>query len=175
MTLLPSQPACSRPPLQTISSLLEEAYAGSPDTPPSLVVFREPALLTDQGDVQPSHPPLTEFSTYPFLAHSVQDLAAFLAANRAGSAISSHQFLIADEQTNEDRTVLLVDRGYEPGESPETVRLDAAHANAVPVAVQVATMDLNGVRALVDDDGVYRGGASRPAPRKGGPAPRKQL
>ncbi|MCJ1467187.1 hypothetical protein MMC07_005810 [Pseudocyphellaria aurata] len=98
-----------------------------------------------------------------------------LASNRDDSGISSHQFLIADEQTNEDRTVLFVDRGYEPGEPPETVRLDAAYANGVPVAVQVATMDVNGVRALVDDDGVYRGGPSRPEPRKGGRAPRKRL
>lgn len=55
------------------------------------------------------------------------------------------------------------------------MRLDAAHANAVPVAVQVATMDINGVRALVDEDGVFRGGASRPSVRKGEPAPRKPL
>lgn len=55
------------------------------------------------------------------------------------------------------------------------MRLDAAHANAVPVAVQVATMDINGVRALVDEDGVYRSGPSRPAVRKGEPAPRKPL
>ncbi len=55
------------------------------------------------------------------------------------------------------------------------MRLDAAYANAVPVAVQVATMDINGVRALVDEDGVYRSGPSRPAVRKGEPAPRKPL
>lgn len=71
--------------------------------------------------------------------------------------------------------MLLVDRGYEPDQTPQTVRLDAVHANAVPVAVQVATMDINGVRALVDEDGVFRGGASRPAVRKGGPAPGKPL
>lgn len=55
------------------------------------------------------------------------------------------------------------------------MRLDAAHANAVPVAVQVATMDINGVRALVDEDGVFRAGPSRPAVTKGEPAPRKPL
>lgn len=105
----------------------------------------------------------------------MHDLATFLDSNNPGSAISSHQFLIADKQTNEDHSVLLVDRGYEPGETPQTVRLDAAHANAVSVAVQVATMDINGVRALVDEDGVFRGGSSRPAARKGDPAPRKSL
>lgn len=70
---------------------------------------------------------------------------------------------------------MFVDRGYEPGQTPQTVRLDAEHANAVPVAVQVATMDINEVRAEVDEDGVFRGGASRPAVRKGEPTPRKAL
>lgn len=55
------------------------------------------------------------------------------------------------------------------------MRLDASHANAVPVAVQVATMDIDGVRALVDEDGVFRGGTSQLAVRKGKPAPRKSL
>jgi hypothetical protein len=71
--------------------------------------------------------------------------------------------------------MLFVDRGYEPGATPQTVRLDAPHANAVPVAVQVATMDVNGVQALVDEDGVFRGGASRPPVTKGRSAPRKPL
>lgn len=71
--------------------------------------------------------------------------------------------------------MLLVDRGYEPDATPQTVRVDAAHANAVSVAVHVATMDVNGVRALVDDDGVFRGGATRPAVRRGESAPRKPL
>ncbi|KAL9120585.1 MAG: hypothetical protein Q9187_002863 [Circinaria calcarea] len=153
----------------------ETAYAGGPDSPPSLFLVPEPGLLTDLRTAQPTHPPITNISSYPFLAHSVHDLAAFLDSNNPGSAISSHQFLIADQQTNEDNSLLFVDRGYEPGTTPQTVRLDAAHANAVPVAVQVATMDMNGVRVLVDEDGVFRGGASRPAARKGGPAPEKPL
>lgn len=55
------------------------------------------------------------------------------------------------------------------------MRLDAAQANAVPVAVQVATMDINGIRDLVDEDGVFRGGPNEPAARRGDPAPRMPL
>ncbi|MCJ1428337.1 hypothetical protein MMC29_006246 [Sticta canariensis] len=159
---------------ETLSSIIETAYAGSPDSPPSIIVLCEPASLTNLKTAQPSRPPVTNLSSYPFLSHSIQDLATFLDSN-SGPAISSHQFLIADKQTNENHSVLFVDRGYEPGQTPETVRLDAEHANAVPVAVQVATMGTNEVRAQVDEDGVFRGGASRPAVRKGQPTPRKTL
>jgi hypothetical protein len=51
--------------------------------------------------------------------------------------------------------------------------LDTATVNAVPVAVQMATMDIDGVRALVDGDGVFRIGKG--GGRKGGEAPRKEL
>lgn len=93
----------------------------------------------------------------------------------AESGISSHEYLIADEQTNENHSLIFVARGHEPGQTPQTVRLDAEYANAIPVAVQVATMNIKEVQAQVDEDGVFRGGASRPAVRKGRPAPRKQL
>ncbi len=53
------------------------------------------------------------------------------------------------------------------------MRLDAATVNAVPVAVQMATMDIGGLRALVDGDGVFRMGDGEG--RKGGKAPRKKL
>jgi hypothetical protein len=71
--------------------------------------------------------------------------------------------------------VLFVQRGYEDTDKPETLRLDAKHANAIPIAVQVATMDMSSIREIADEDGVYRGGPADQQPRKGGPAPRKQL
>lgn len=138
-------------------------------------MLSEPSLLADPQNAQPSHPPITDLSDYPFLDRSVQDLADLLDKSDPEPVISSHQFLIADEQTNEDNTLIFVDRGYEQNARPETVRLDATHANAVPIAVQVATMDLNGLRSLLDEDGVYRGGPSGPEPKKGKPAPRKKL
>lgn len=138
-------------------------------------MLSKPDLLYNPQNAQPSHPPITSFSDYPFLAHSIQDLADLLDKSDPEPAISSHQFLVADEQTNEDNTLIFVDIGYEKNAKPETVRLDATHANAVPIAVQVATMDLNGIRSLVDEDGVYRGGPSDPEPKKGKPAPRKKL
>ena len=138
-------------------------------------MLSKPDLLDDPQNAQPSHPPVTGLSDYPFLAYSVQALADLLDKSDPEPAISSHQFLVADEQTNKDNTLIFVDIGYEKNAKPETVRLDATHANAVPIAVQVATMDLNGIRSLVDEDGVYRGGPSGPEPKKGKPAPRKKL
>lgn len=135
----------------------------------------ESGLLANPENAQPSHPPISDLSDYPFLSRSVQDLADVLEKSDSEPAISAHQFLVADEQTNQDKTLIFVDIGYEKNARPEIVRLDATHANAVPIAVQVATMDLNGIRSLLDGDGVYRGGPSGPEPKKGKPAPRKQL
>ena len=160
---------------KTLSSILREAYDEKPDSPPNIFVVSESGLLTDPENAQPSHPPISDLSDYPFLSRSVQDLADLLEKSDPEPAISSHQFLVADEKTNEDSTLIFVDIGYEKNARPETVRLDATHANAVPIAVQVATMDLNGIRSLLDEDGVYRGGPSGPEPKKGKPAPRKKL
>lgn len=160
---------------KTLSSIIRTAYDEKPDSPPNILVLSGPGLLNDPGNAQPSLPPITDFSDYPFLGRSVQDLADLLDKSDPEPAISSHQFLIADEQTNEDRTLIFVDRGYEDDATPETVRLDDVHANAVPIAVQVATMDIEGLRSIVDDDGVFRGGSSGPEPKKGKPTPRKKL
>ena len=42
----------------------------------------------------------------------------------------------------------------------QTVRLDAMHANAIPIAIQVGRMDIDAVREAVDVNGVYRDSGS---------------
>ena len=81
--------------------------------------------------------------------------------------------LIADKQTAEDKTVLLVKcpRGTTDIES---LRLASSQANAPVVAMQVGCGSLAELRSNAGDDGVYRGG-SGPPPKKGEPAPRKKL
>lgn len=155
---------------KTLSRIIQSAYQGAPESPPSLFVLTKSAKL---DTAEPSHPPVPDISSYPFLSHSIDDLATFLDSHNSEKAISSHQFLIADQQTIEDSSLLFVDRGYDPGTAPETVRLDATQVNAIPVAVQIGTTEVNEVRASLDGDGIYRGGSGQP--RKGEPAPRKRL
>ena len=83
--------------------------------------------------------------------------------------------MVADARTLEDKSLLFVDVGYDDSAEVKTVRLSAQHANAIPVAVAVATMGIEEVIALADADGVFRGGPAAAPPRKGQPAPRLQL
>jgi hypothetical protein len=88
--------------------------------------------------------------------------------------VSSHHLLVADARTLEDKSLLFVDAGYDNTASAKTVRLSAQHANAIPVAIAVATMGIEEVIALADGDGVFRGGPAAALP-KGKPAPPMQL
>lgn len=118
-----------------------------------------------------------------FLGWSVDQAADFLLQNAKGTAVSNTVFLVADEQTGEDENTLLLvaiaKRGIGSAEFDlESVRVSAEFANTEAVAVSVATKDINGLVALADSDGVYRGGSDgipRQPPKKGGPAPRKQF
>ena len=159
---------------QTLSRIIQTAYNGAPESPPGLFLLTESGPINHRDTAEPSQPPIPEISGYPFLSHSIDELAAFLDSyNTPEKAISSHQFLVADQQTIEDGSLFFVDRGYDPATAPETVRLDAAQVNAIPVAVQIGSLSINEIRTLVDQDGVFRGGSGQP--RRGGPAPRKQL
>ena len=86
-------------------------------------------------------------------------------------------FLVADQRTAEDESLLLV-QSLRDGESVEFVRVAAEFVNTQAVAMAVATTDVQELRSLIDEDGVFRGGSGRGGnllPRKGGKAPRKQL
>ena len=108
----------------------------------------------------------------------MEDLISFIDTNFVDSGISTNEFLIADERTIEDKTLPFVDRCFEPDSIPITVRLDASRANAMPVAIQVATMGTAEICTLVDKDGVFRGGpdqhlpSSESGPVEGVSAPR---
>ena len=96
----------------------------------------------------------------------------------APNKVSSYYFLVADARTLEDKSLLFVDAAYDDAASPDdakTVRLSAQYANAIPVAIAVATMGIDEVIALADEDGVFRGGSPAVPPIKGQPAPSMQL
>ena len=119
-------------------------------------------------------------AAYPFLSNSITSLVKYLRENAPN--VSSHQLLVADAQTLEDKSLLFVDVGpgyyYDGTASPDevkTVRLSAQYANAIPVAVAVATMGIEEVIVLADKDGVFRGGRSSAPPIKGMPMPPMQL
>jgi hypothetical protein len=158
-----------------LSSILQKAYASNSEAAPSLFFVPTPDILTHLDAVQPSHPPISNISEYPFLAYSAEDLAGFLDSHQTDSGISSGHFLLADKQTNEDHSLLYAVCGPPAEKALATVRLDAAHANVIPVAVEVATLDIRDLQDAVDEDGVYRGGHSHSPSKKGKPAPRKKL
>lgn len=101
---------------------------------------------------------------------------AYLRENAADESVqvSSDYLLVVDEWTDEDKTVLLVRCPTEEDEEVESVRVSSRFANAPVVAMCVGCGSVAEMRSNVDDDGIYRGGRG-PAPRKGGPAPRKLL
>lgn len=161
---------------KVLSAILATAYKNSPDTAPSLVIVnsRSPSSFSETASVAP----VADIDAHQFLSEEPAALATFLEKHTPGTEISEYHFLVADEQTIEDQTLLLTETGLmsnKPAEHVQTMRLSAEHANAIPVALGVATMDMEGLRDLVDEDGVYRGGRSNGGVIRGGPAPRKQL
>jgi hypothetical protein len=157
---------------QVLSEILTTAYAKSVDTEPSLVLVPDAASLDDSDfGAEPTEPPIADITSYPFLSNTVAALAKLVRGNTA-DALDSSSFLVADAQTITDKTLLFV--SCEGRKKPKTVRLSAEQANAIPVAISVATMDIEGVISIADADGVYRGD-SGPPPQRGGAAPPMQL
>ena len=151
------------------------AYASGFEASPRLFFVPKPDTLTHLDAVQPSHPPISDLSDYPFLTYSLRDLVSLLESYKTEPVISSHHLLVADKQTSENNSLLYVKSGYGAEKTLEAVRLDASYANAIPVAVEIATLDMKDIQNAVDDDAVYRGGHSHSPPKQGKPAPRKQL
>ncbi|GIJ81666.1 hypothetical protein Asppvi_000165 [Aspergillus pseudoviridinutans] len=159
-----------------ITSILSTAYEASSkvDSPPSLILVTtaDPAELQRYTYGSVTKPPV-ESLQYPFLGWDIGKIAQFLQENASNTVVDHTTFLVADEKTASDEdTLLLV---YSIEDSQESIRLSAAYANSQAVSVSVATTDVNEMRSVADDDGVYRGGPQRPLPQKGGKAPRKQL
>jgi hypothetical protein len=155
--------------------MLKTAFQSEPDSAPNILLVNDPNMVNGPMPMDPTEPPVADLSGYPFLSKSLEDLSSFLDTISEDWPISTFRFLVVDEQSAEDGTVLFVERGHRVTDKPQTVRLDYAHANAIPIAVQVATMDLGGIREISDENGVYRGSTTKSQPREGGFASRKQL
>lgn len=160
-----------------ISSILTTAYNASEkiDSPPSLVLLsesnRDALLQYTYNSV--SQPPIEGSFESPFLGWEIEKIAGFLNENAQGTVVDQTVFVVADGQTAEDEDTLLLVHNLDG--SLQSVRVSAAYGSMEAVSVSVATKDLNELRSLVDDDGVYRGGRRGQPPLKGGRAPRKQL
>ncbi|RJE21645.1 hypothetical protein PHISCL_06021 [Aspergillus sclerotialis] len=159
-----------------LTSVLSTAYDASSkiDSPPNLVLVTtaDAAELQKYTKDTVTKVPV-ESLQYPFLGWDIGKIAQFLQENAPKTALDHTTFLVADEKTASDKdTLLLV---YNIEDSQESIRLSAAYANSGAVSLSVATMDVDELRSLADDDGVYRGGPQHPPPQKGGKAPRKQL
>ncbi|KAE8337425.1 hypothetical protein BDV24DRAFT_167285 [Aspergillus arachidicola] len=167
-------------PLQILTTILTKAYAHAIDiqSPPTLL------LLEKTGDAlrrythdDVTYPPVDPSFKSPFLGWNLDEVVRFLREYATGTVVDESVFLVADQRTAEDESLLLV-QSFGDEESVESVRLDAEYVNTQAVAVAVATTGVQELRSLVDEDGVFRGGSGRGGnlvPRKGGKAPRKQL
>jgi hypothetical protein len=115
--------------------------------------------------------------TSPFLSLPIPALATHLYEKARNTKVSASHFLVADEQTSNDRSMLFVQCHDAEKRELESVRVDARFLNTASMAVGVGASGIEELVALADADGVYRGGEGRgrAAPRKGGEAPRKTL
>lgn len=95
----------------------------------------------------------------------------FLKENATDTIVCAKLFLIADEQTTLDKTLLLVNvigSDAEDGEEPEIfkVHIAAELANVEAVCISVAVTDGGALQDLVDENGIYRGGPDRHTPQR---------
>jgi len=100
-----------------------------------------------------------------------EQISQFLDENATDSILSTRTFVVADQRTAEDSTLLLVDLG---SDGFDMVRVSASQVNVQATCVWVATTSVNELRSIADGDGIFRGGGG-PEPKRGGAAPRKQL
>jgi hypothetical protein len=157
---------------QVLSEILITAYAESMDTEPSLVLVPYAVSLDDSDfGAEPTGPPIAEMTSYPFLPNTVAALTKLVCGNTVDT-LDSSSFLVVDAQTITDKTVLFV--SYQGSKKPTTVQLSAEQANTIPVAIAVATIDIEGVISIANTDVVHQGD-SRPPPQRGGAVPPMQL
>lgn len=144
------------------------------DSPPTLLLLTEGDgnTLRQYTYDSVSQPPVDSFQS-PFLGWELEKIAEFLSENTRGTVVDQAVFLVADGQTANDGDTLLLVHNLDG--SLQSVRVSAAYGNTEAISVSVATTDLDELRSLVDDDGVFRGGRRGQPPKKGGSAPKKQL
>ncbi|RAQ60793.1 hypothetical protein COH20_010958 [Aspergillus flavus] len=167
-------------PLQILTSILTKAYAHAIEiqSPPTLLLLENTGnALRRYTHDDVTYPPVDPSFKSPFLGWELNEVVRFLREYATGTVVDESVFLVADQRTAEDESLLLV-QSLRDGESVEFVRVAAEFVNTQAVAMAVATTDVQELRSLIDEDGVFRGGSGRGGnllPRKGGKAPRKQL
>ncbi|KAL1957773.1 hypothetical protein VTO42DRAFT_5491 [Malbranchea cinnamomea] len=159
--------------LQTLSSIIGTAYNSDDnvDTDQSLVLFSDPSDSAFRCYTLDSFTRVPVDKTFksPFIGWDIDRIAVFLRENATDTVIDSSLFLVADEQTASDQTLLLVnverdDVYYQKkqGKMAMTkVRLVPEFANSCPVAITIGCMGANELESEADEDGVYRGGSWR--------------
>ncbi|KMP04232.1 hypothetical protein CIHG_04991 [Coccidioides immitis H538.4] len=156
-----------------LSSIVETAYTKSEDTSEALLVLSDtsrPAIQRYTVD-DFTRPPVDQSFKSPFIGWSLERIAKFLKDNADDTAVGCYYFLVADERTSADNSLLFVDTLFNESEDegddedkapdePLTVRLAPEFVNSYTVAIAIGSMGTNELVDETDEDGVYRGGAS---------------
>jgi hypothetical protein len=99
------------PSSKALTHIVKTAYESEPDSGPNILLIDGLDMVHGPMPVDPTEPPLGGLPGYPFLSRSVEELGSFLDTIPEGWPISTFRFLVVDEQSVEDETVLFVERG----------------------------------------------------------------
>lgn len=161
----------------------KRGYTGKP--PPLVRLLSDTAHSALQGYKVDSYtrPPIDKSFKSPFIGWDIVKIGQFLEDNAQDTAVEYYYFLIADERTNSDKSLLFVDAlfsdseengddeyGCEPWELPLRVRLAPEFVNGYPAVIAVGCMGTNELACDVDEDGVYRGESWEPPAEDGSDA-----
>ncbi|PGH27446.1 hypothetical protein AJ80_00924 [Polytolypa hystricis UAMH7299] len=163
-----------------LSSIIEEAYRESNDTAESLVLLSNAtsgATFQDYTAEAYTRAPISPSFKSPFIGWTIEQIATFLKDKAEDTAVEGFYFLVADEQTSKDHTLLFVDTLFNEveneGDDDEdndkddddeekrqegflTVRLLPKFVNQYSVAIAVGSMGTNELADEADEEGVYR-------------------
>ncbi|KAJ5812386.1 hypothetical protein N7474_008687 [Penicillium riverlandense] len=162
-------------PPATLSRILITAYKHSVqlDGYPTLLLLSSAKKESLTGSLHPTSPPIDPSVKSSFIGWSAEQIKQHLIDNADDDRINTHLFLVADERTVHDETLLLVEYSSDGEEARlDTVRIAAEEANAKAICVDVGVMSVRELSGDIDVDGAYR---PRSTPQRGGSAPRKQL
>ena len=132
------------------SILLNDAYAEGPDPRPRLKLIDNQTSITNAG-ASTGTPPLVPSIRNTFLGWDTKRLTKFLQESDT-KAVSLDYFFVADSQTADDRTLLLVTVQDEM----TIVRLDVEKIPLRFLHREIWGDSLKGLQSLAGDDGVCR-------------------
>ena len=141
--------------------MLGAAYKGSPDTFPSLYILNSKTIPTAESGISASAPPIKDLIDWPFKGFTINQLSSFLQGGSESAAVVLDHFLVVDQQTSQDGSLLFVEVQFEQQNTITTVRVGSSVANAVPAAVDVGTLDIDTMKTLLDKNNIYRGGKTQ--------------